>query len=182
MPRIEVYQTLDEKMGGLIKECMQDLPKKPQSLTEQYLLDLPAHFSNVEKIKKLRDSLALSIPPKDIASQIEIGDSILFMSGFFPEHLTKKGDAHAKYFTAVGKKAYGGAASLLHQEIKSVCEMYHELSDQFESYACLFHEVRYKIQEKWNEKELVNLWGEYLKTKDKHAKNILLKNGMIPTT
>lgn len=69
-----------------------------------------------------------------------LGDDVLFFSGFFSEHLERRGVA-LDYAAGLGQVAYGGAASVLRGHSKQTLPVFEELSDRFSTFVELLQHV-----------------------------------------
>jgi hypothetical protein len=69
-----------------------------------------------------------------------LGDDVLFFSGFFAEHLERRG-VPLDYAAGLGQVAYGGAASVLRVHSKQTLPVFEELSDRFSTFVELLQHV-----------------------------------------
>jgi hypothetical protein len=69
-----------------------------------------------------------------------LGDDVLFVSGFFADHLERRG-VPLDYATGLGQVAYGRAASLLRVHVRQEPLVFEELSDRFPTFVALLQHV-----------------------------------------
>ena len=179
MAKVKIYKKLDGKFEELIENSFKELPKKPDEITKQYLVGVLTKFSDPKKIEKFDKPVALAyLKSKDISDKIEVGDGVLFMSGFFPEYLTKKGEGDLNYYMKIGKMAYDEVSQWVKMKVEELCRLYRELANNFEAYVDLFNKIKYNACEIWSEKDLILLFGKYLQTGNKNSLKILLDKGI----
>jgi hypothetical protein len=69
-----------------------------------------------------------------------LGDDVLFFSGFFAEHLERRG-VGLDYAAGLGQVAYGGAASVLRGHARQRLHVFEELSDRFSMFVELLRHI-----------------------------------------
>lgn len=106
----------------------------------------------------------------------KIGDSSLYIAGYFSEHI----DSHLvdiDYYISMGSGAYENLGGIFSSE-RTFFELYAELSDKFELLVNLLSEIKNSAEVITNS-ELLRLYERWLRTKDPKAKERLQKEGMI---
>ncbi len=110
-----------------------------------------------------------------------LGDDVLFASGFFNEHLARRGLSN-DYITGMGQLAYNGAASTLrgYSRERSVFD---ELASQFRNLVDLLRHVAESLvtTAALTEADFVKLYERWLRTGSEVLSAALFRVGMIPT-
>jgi len=90
-----------------------------------------------------------------------LGDTALFVSGFFSDHLART-PVGARYYAAMGEQAYGSLAAgrLVSREIEA---LYDELARRFRDFVDLFAEIA-ELAELRSNRGLVRLYERFLLT------------------
>ena len=128
-----------------------------------FCLDEARRSTGAEKARKLR----------------AIGDSVLYVSGFFPEHVYGRVDR--KYAVAIGSVAYDGVAETLRMSARQA-STFSELSSKFSFFISILSGIaeRANARQAHGESGLLSLYGRWVKTGSKAAAEELEARG-IPT-
>jgi hypothetical protein len=104
----------------------------------------------------------------------QIGDTSLFVSGFFPDSFNR-GMVDVEYYTQLGGVAYA-ALSRHNGELSAV---FAELAQKFLGVVDILSEVSERTAFSSN-RDLLRLYERWLKTRSHHAAQVLLERGVIP--
>lgn len=126
-----------------------------------------------------------------IQSYRTLGDRALYVTGFFPESLSRK-TVRVSYYEDMGRAAYDRLASLLGRNPspdqtghKGLGEIFAELSDSFHTCIEVLREVHDAMQarteKKPSEPELLALYEQWLSTGNKRALRTLQRHGLVPS-
>lgn len=115
--------------------------------TEFYLVGLLGEFARGRisdeplsvKLAKTRDSA----PGERIRALKEVGDTSLYLTGFFVESFERK-LVHPDYYIGIGETAYGQLADSLPGPA-AIHEVYQELSAKFSRFVEVLQEVRNSV-------------------------------------
>lgn len=109
-----------------------------------------------------------------------LGDDVLFVSGFFSEHLETRG-LPPDYVAAVGQSAYGGAASMLRAHVKGP-QVFDELSDKFAMFVELLRHVADSLSTVAlkDEADVLGLYERWQRSRSHVLAKALLELGLIP--
>ncbi len=107
----------------------------------------------------------------------QVGDSSLYLSGFFQESLRQK-LVDVDYYIDMGGIAYSQVASI--EGGKNLKKMYGELSGKFSSFVNILAEVSESTTPNQTAKDLYQLYETYLETGSQRAENALKKAGICP--
>jgi hypothetical protein len=112
-----------------------------------------------------------------------IGDGVLYVSGFFGDHLTRRGLA-PYYVKGLGATAYGGAASMLRSVGAPAGgpDVFTELSHKFESFVQLLTYVAEELSARAvrDDTTLLDVYERWLKVQSDSLTELLLARGILP--
>lgn len=112
-----------------------------------------------------------------------LGDGVLYVSGFFSEHLTRRGLA-PYYVRGVGATAYGGAASMLRRvgAPSAGPDVFSELADNFEMFVQLVNSVSEELSARAvrDDSSLLDLYERWLSAQSDRLAELLLARGILP--
>jgi len=112
-----------------------------------------------------------------------IGDGVLFVSGFFSDHLTRRGLA-PYYVRGLGATAYGGAASMLRGvgAHPTGPDVFTELSHNFEMFVELVSWVSEELAARSvrDDTSLLDVYERWLKDQSDTLTELMLAHGMLP--
>lgn len=112
-----------------------------------------------------------------------LGDGVLYVSGFFGEHLTRRGLA-PYYVKGLGATAYGGAASMLRSvgAHSSGPDVFTELSHKFEMFvqllSCVAEELAARAVR--DDASLLDVYERWLNVQSDRLTELLLARGILP--
>lgn len=109
-----------------------------------------------------------------------LGDVSLFISGFFPESLTRR-LVDVAYYIQMGETAYGSLSQILDRRERrsALAEIFDELANHFMTYVDILSEVstRSAIQ---RDADLLRLYESWMKTGSERAAKLLARQGILP--
>jgi len=112
-----------------------------------------------------------------------LGDGVLYVSGFFGDHLTRRGLA-PYYVKGLGATAYGGAASMLRSvgAHTSGPDVFTELSHKFENFVQLLSYVAEELSARAvrDDSTLLDMYERWLKVQSDRLTDLLLSRGILP--
>ncbi|HET9956595.1 MAG TPA: hypothetical protein VFQ61_18985 [Polyangiaceae bacterium] len=121
-----------------------------------------------------------------------LGDSVLYTSGFFFDHLETRG-VTLTYVSSLGARAYGGAASMLryaapekpaHGEAPRAPELFEELADNFAHFAQVLATVAdglYANASRSTHAGMLKVYERWLRTGSNQLAQALTERGILPT-
>ena len=113
-----------------------------------------------------------------------LGDAVLYQSGFFGEHLDRRG-LERGYVNGVGATAYDQAAAMLRRVgAGGAPDLFAELASRFDHFVSLLEVVADSLfaQEAREPKSLVELYERWLKTKSPVLRSALHRHGLVPVS
>jgi hypothetical protein len=112
-----------------------------------------------------------------------LGDGVLYVSGFFSDHLTRRG-LQPYYVRGLGATAYGGAASMLRSvgAHRTGPDIFSELSHNFEMFVQLVSSVSEELSARSvrDDSSLLDVYERWLKVQSDSLTELLLKHGILP--
>jgi hypothetical protein len=163
---VDATEVAQAYLAGLLTDFAQPDPAYEETLERPLtLLLLEAKAtSGAERFERLR----------------VLGDGVLFLSGFFPEHFLKRG-VEPKYLTSLGSQAYSGAAEVLARGGTEL-DVFRELAEEFRSFVRLLSTVSELLaMEAQTSASTVMLYERWLKTGSETAARGLRARGLVPT-
>jgi hypothetical protein len=112
-----------------------------------------------------------------------LGDGVLYVSGFFSEHLERRGVA-PYYVRGLGATAYGSAASMLRSVGASSAgpDVFSELSHNFERFVQLINVVSEELSARAvrDDASLLEMYERWLRLQSDHLADLLVARGVLP--
>ncbi len=149
--------------------------------TEHYLVELLAAGQKgavATPDQPLVHRLQAAIEARDrrerLRSYREAGDAALYTSGFFAEHLQKRGLSH-DYYVELGARAYCAASELCGQR----ADVYHQLGARFDDYSKVLEEVRESTVLR-TPQDIVRLYDRWRRTRSPRLAARLHAAGVFP--
>ena len=182
-------QSLREFFRELLSRAIENQRASVQPFTELYLVNLLHEFLASEALyvqaedgtwqqKPLAFLLKEALEeagPSRVRLLKRLGDTSLFISGFFPDSLARRSSlVDVDYYIAMGGRAYDAVAR--HALESSLWE---ELSDKFRLLVDILNEVSERTLAS-SEAGLIRLYERWLKTGSDRLANALVQQGFIP--
>ena len=144
--------------------------------TEYYLVGLLGEFA---KARISDQPLALKLvstetPAERVAALKEIGDTSLYVSGFFAESLNRQ-LVDVDYYIGMGGTAYAELSQRMGQS--SVADVYSELSQRFPAFVDVLARVRNQVN--FANDDVVELYKQWLRTKSDWIEDKLRDSGVL---
>ena len=157
---------------------------KTGELTETYLAQLLADYAaqpvNHEPLT-LRLMEAMSEPPREQRQHLrEIGDTSLFVSGFWGESLERKW-VDVDYYIGMGGSAYERLSRLTRSN-EPYSAVFAELASNFDRFVEVLMTVRQRTTRSRNPSDLLRLYERWMRTRSRWAGRRLAEAGVLPPT
>ena len=182
-------QSLRDFFRDLLSRAIENQRASVQPFTELYLVNLLHEFLSSEALYVqaedgtwqqkplaflLKDALEEAGPSR-VRLLRRLGDTSLFISGFFPDSLARRSSlVDVDYYIAMGGRAYDAVAR--HALESSLWE---ELSDKFRLLVDILNEVSERTLAS-SEAGLLRLYERWLKTGSDRLANALVRHGLVP--
>ena len=189
---IKPSEFFQEKVTGAINECNINIDKD----IEFYLVNLMCHFIdpnpleiNGEKIDIFEIPLALLLkeaqeasPDKQISLYKSIGDTSLYLSGYFQDFFDNK-SFDISYFAQLGTGAYASIAEIAQERSRDLARssMYRHLAVHFEDLVDVLATISDEmLGNSQCSKNLVQIYERWTRNQSTRLKKILEDSGIVP--
>jgi hypothetical protein len=160
----------------VVTEALEAVRLEAAEPTEWYLVTLLGDFTRA----RLPDEpLALMLAQTDVGpgervrTLKEVGDTSLYVAGFFAESLSRK-LVDVEYYAGIGARAYGELANRLGG---SLTEVYRELASKFPAFIEVLHEIRRRVD--FAGADVVTLYEQWLQSRDEWVERKLRGLGVL---
>ncbi|MPY87870.1 MAG: hypothetical protein GEU99_08115 [Luteitalea sp.] len=178
---VEYFKEMVE--GALARQRVE--PTQSTSPTAFYVVRLLTVFARADVSTQacwnpepfaVRLGRALETAGRDQRAQLrEIGDSSLFLVGFFGDSLHRK-IVEPEYYMSLGEYAYG---SLSQCEADILAPVFAELAQRFLTYVDVLHEVSQRTALS-SDSDLLKLYERWLRTGSTLSQQLLAERGIAP--
>ena len=177
----------------LLARAIENQRARVQPFTELYLVNLLAEYLMSEALyvqgedgswqqKPLAFLLkeALEEPgPARVQMLRRLGDTSLFVSGFFPDSLSRRSNlVDVDYYIAMGGRAYDAVGMVAARHARSEKTLWDELSEKFRLLVDLLNEVSERTLASTNA-GLVRLYERWMKTGSARLATTLSAHGVV---
>jgi len=180
-----------DSITSFFDEVLEDALKakrvEPSQGAARYLVGVLTDYAHPDQGLTLGKPLALALQEALVTSEPaerfnrlrQLGDAILYASGFFAEHFSSRG-IETRYVASIGVRAYGSAGAMLSTgTTKST--LFDELASRFDEFSMVFCEVAERTLGHQTSRDLVKLYERWLKTGSDTVAGALVEQGIFPT-
>jgi hypothetical protein len=171
-----------EYFKQLVDEALAHQRIAAQELTAFYVVQLLAGYLQQREGDDSTEPLALKLARALEGGGIQqrttlrqIGDTSLFVSGFFSDSLRRK-LVDVDYYVSIGGYAYN---ALSRQETDALSPVFAELATKFVDFVDVLSEVSERSACSSNS-DLLRLYEKWLKTGSAHSGQLLIERGVVP--
>jgi hypothetical protein len=171
-----------EYFKQLVDEALAHQRIAARELTAFYVVQLLAGYLQQREGEDSDEPLALKLARAVEAGGFrqrttlrQIGDTSLFMSGFFSDSLRRK-LVDVDYYVSIGGYAYN---ALSRQETDALSPVFAELADKFAGFVDVLSEVSERSACSSNS-DLLRLYERWLKTGSSRSGQLLIERGVVP--
>ena len=182
--KVSLIETPKMYFSELVQSALAKRRLNTQPVVSHYLVGLLESYLNVEMIKN-ETTLAVTLVRAQLAEKKvktemlkRLGDTSLYVSGFFGDSLRRK-IIDIDYYADIGGTAYAYLASQANDE--SLAYTYKEFSMRFLDYVDLLTYISQNSMIQSNQ-DLLRLYERYVMTGSELAKEQLLEKGLLTTT
>jgi len=191
--RIVTAMSAQEYFKELLEEAIANQKVALDEMTAFYLVDLLSRFIDTEALYLRRPDGSLDAEPlafilqralegdreERIAALRKLGDSSLYVAGFFSDSLSRS-VVDVDYYVQMGGAAYGSLARLARARAGGLFgTLYAELGEKFIAIADLFSEISERASVTTN-KGVVRLYERWVKTGSDRLTRLLAEQGVLP--
>jgi hypothetical protein len=184
---------VDEFFRELVTQAIRSRGFEPSNASASYVVALLAEAAkpNASALNVIGENsftlmLADAMESQGVARFEKLrllGDGVLYVSGFFGDHLTRRGLA-PYYVKGLGATAYGGAASMLRTVGAHTTgpDVFTELSRKFEMFVQLLSYVAEELSARAvrDDSSLLDVYERWLKVQSDSLTELLLARGILP--
>lgn len=188
--RLDTESKPQEFFRDVVVNAIENRGLEATQASESYIVSLLAeHALKPEACLELSEPFGLRLAHAMNASGGErfnklraLGDDVLFASGFFAEHLERRG-VELGYATGLGQVAYGGVASMIRHGSSAEPPVFDELADNFPTFVSLLRHVSdtFAATVPRNDGEILALYQRWSKSGSTVLAEALLGLGVLPT-
>jgi hypothetical protein len=187
-PPVLSSQSIKDFFRDLLQRAMENQRAQVQPFTELYLVNLLHEYLLSEALYVqsedgtwqqkplaflLKEALEEAGPAR-MHMLRRLGDTSLFVSGFFPDSLTRRSSlVDVDYYIAMGGRAYDAVGTLAGQR-----DLWSELSSRFRLLVDLLNEVSDRTLASTNA-GLVRLYERWMKTGSDRLATLLARQGVV---
>jgi hypothetical protein len=158
--------SLGEFFREAVSKAIKSQGVDTSELTEFYLVNLLSEFAKgplPDDPLAIKMCEGLQATPASRAQKLrEVGDTSLFVSGFFPDSLNRS-LIDVDYYIGMGEVAYGHL-SRMSRGTDSFTQVFCELSDKFTRFVSVFAEIATANDATGSSVNVLRLYEKYLKT------------------
>ena len=185
---MEVHRTVTGFFYEAVTEALRAQQVSATEPTEFYLVNLLADFTKTSQVDNeplaLKMAQAKAATPDERARSLkEIGDTTLYVTGFFSDSLTRR-LVDVDYYMAMGESAYAQLAGLVgatrHQPAaaQTFHDVYDELAEKFPRFVDVLQEIRTRTNIAGGG-NLVRMCEEWVKTGSEWLERRLRATGVV---
>lgn len=194
MSRLTNQELISDSRGffeEVVRDALRQKKIKTQLVVTNYLVDLLKHYVITENLfdweddsgRKRRSTLAelflksseLS-PAQRVETLKKLGDTSLYISGFFAQSLNRK-VVDVGYYVDMGVSAYGTLAEVVPE--RTFAQVYAEMGRKFTEFVEAFSFISTQTMVQASE-DLMTLFSVYLSTGSESARQAILDQGFVP--
>jgi hypothetical protein len=179
-----------EFFRGVVTDALEDQGVEASCASETYLVALlsdharrPTALGEWTEPFGLRLAHAMDATGGERFEKLRtLGDDVLFLSGFFSEHLERRG-VPLDYVAGLGRVAYGGVASMLRSHADSGPPVFDELAHRFPVFVSVFQHVADSMSahSARGDADVLELYQRWSRTGSSVLADALLRMGVLPT-
>jgi len=174
---VTCHASVDGFFHEVVTDALDALRVEATPPTEWYLVGLLGEFTRArlpdEPLGVLLAHSRAAEPSERVRALKEVGDTSLYVAGFFAESLSKK-LVDVDYYVGLGSTAYGELASRLGG---SLTEVYRELAGKFPGFVDVLAEIRRRID--FAGADVIRLYEMWLASRDEWVERKLRGFGVL---
>jgi hypothetical protein len=178
---VTLAASVDEFFHEVVTDALSAVDLDASEPASWYLVNLLGDFT---KARLTDEPLGLVLhtpaePGERVKNLKQVGDTSLYVAGFFAESLTRS-LVDVEYYVGLGQNAYAQLARQLGSG-KSISEVYEELAAQFPKFVDVLAEVRKRvsINELGATTDINRLYEIWLRTRDEWVEKKLREAGIL---
>lgn len=194
-PRLALCADLNGFFRDLVEDTMQKSGYRATDAAGMYVAELLADYARPDELgeEALCRPLTLLLDEAQRATGLErferlrsLGDSVLYVSGFFGDHLENRG-VELSYVAMLGATAYENAAAMLRAAGQNTGgegapDVFTELGDKFQMFVDLLSDVAGTLlaRSATSDRALLKMYERWQRTGSGALAQVLTSHGMVP--
>jgi len=179
---VTLAASVDEFFHEVVTEALSAIDLDASEPAGWYLVGLLGEFTTARRTDEplgLKLANAGGSPGERVRTLKEVGDTSLYVAGFFAESLSRS-LVDVDYYVGIGQAAYAQLARSLGTK-KSIGEVYEELAAKFPRFVDVLAAVRKRvtIAELNATSDIGRLYDIWLRTRDEWVENKLKEAGVL---
>jgi hypothetical protein len=174
---IVAHASVDEFFYEVLTDAMESVHVSATQPAGWYLVSLLGEFTHArlpdEPLAVKLAQAQIALPAERVKALKEVGDTSLYVAGFFAESLSRK-LVDADYYIGLGRGAYAELAGRLGG---SLTDVYRELAEDFPGFVEVLAEVRRRVD--FAGADVVKLYEQWLRTRDAWIEKKLRALGVL---
>jgi hypothetical protein len=183
--------------GSVVADAIREHGYDPTDAARAYVVALLADFARPNALSEEAISRPLALLLDDALSAVgherferlrTLGDGVLYVSGFFGDHLEQRG-VEDRYVSTLGARAYDFAARMLRQGNSQAADeagataLFNELANNFRMFVALVRNVADGLQAgaAHSPSAMVRVYERWLRTGSAPLAEALAARGLVPT-
>jgi hypothetical protein len=182
---VTLATSVDEFFHEVVTDALSAVDLDASEPAGWYLVGLLGEFTTARLTDEplgLKLAAAAESPAQQVRTLKEVGDTSLYVAGFFAESLSRS-LVDVDYYVGLGQTAYARLARQLGAR-KSIGEVYEELAAKFPQFVDVLVQVRKRvtIAELNATSDIGRLYDIWLRTRDEWVEKKLRQAGLIVDT
>jgi hypothetical protein len=196
-PDIVLSGDMTQFFGAIVSEAIRSQGYEATDAAETYVVALLADYAKPDPLSEEAISRPLALLLEDALSAVgherferlrTLGDGVLYVSGFFGDHLEQRG-VQDRYVRTLGARAYDFAAQMLRRGTPAATDdagasaLFTELALNFRMFVDLVRNVADALQGSaaHSPAAVVRVYERWLRTGSAPLAEALAARGMVPT-
>ena len=180
---MQLNASLSEYFQQAITRALRNQGVDTTEVVEFYLVRLLLDFARTppdDEALAIKMCEGLQALPGPRAQKLrQVGDTSLFVSGFFPDSLNRS-MVDVDYYIGMGEIAYGHLSRMLRPKAGALHDVFLELSDKFERFVRVLSEVSQDADDPTGSSvSVLRLYEKYLKTGSRTVLEKLRRRGLL---
>ncbi len=182
-PRL-IRRSLADFFRDLVRGAMRTHEVESSEPAEHYLVTLLERFAKPapgwdSRPLALEYLESLHTPRADRCAKLKhVGDTALFLSGVFMEHLERR-LVSTEYYIALGRIAYHQLAGLVPSDTAARADVFAEIAARFPDFVRVLSEISFAELFPGNA-QTVRVYTRWLRTRGRRDAEWLLRQGIVP--
>lgn len=175
---VTTHASVESFFHEVVTDALERAQVQATEATEYYLVSLLGAFATTpipDEPLAFKLARAQGDPAERVKALKEVGDTSLYVTGFFGGSLDRRGMVDASYYIGLGEAAYRELASRL--SMSTVAAIYGELADKFPRFVDVLCEVRLQVD--FTGGDVIKLYEQWRATRSEWIARRLRSLGVL---